>query len=316
MAYRQFEINIQDLQTFAAVAECESFSEAAKSLGKTQPSVSNRIKLLEEKLQRQLILRDNKSVSLTDEGRRFQEYASKLITEMAVLHDEFHAKSKQRQSTVRLSLPMMIGTAMIGSVIEQFHQQHPNIKIILEDDTRENCVQHVIDGKSHLAFISSSAIPENVDYKAVASRNCYAITSHDHPLAKNKAASFAEILKYPVLSPDIHMDLRREIQAEAEQRGIKVSLAPEASGVTSYFSLLAMAASGQGVAILTSTLIPPSFMSILGITEIADCQFTRTFGLVTAKGRKLSPSAKLFRDYLVKVGEQIESERQSTVDSS
>ena len=61
-----FGISVQDLQVFLAVAERLSFKEAASDLGKSQPSVSNRIKLLEEKIQTQLFLRNSQSVQLTE----------------------------------------------------------------------------------------------------------------------------------------------------------------------------------------------------------------------------------------------------------
>ncbi len=301
MAFRQFDINIQDLQTFLAVAECSSFSDAALMMGKSQPAISNRIKLLEEKLQRQLITRDTKSVRLTDEGKRLLTHAVNLVEKMAILHDEFHEKGGNRKSIVRVYSPIMISAASMRSAIKEFEVQNPQITIEYIDDTPARCIQSVIDGKSDVAVIVEVPLPPNAEFRPLFKDNCQAISAADHPLARKKSASLSEILEYPILSPDMYMVLRQEIIVEAEKRDAKITFVPEAFGVTNFVSLLAMASSDMGVAINSTNFIPTSFEGVVGITDIEGCKFERTFGLVTATGRRLSPPAGLFCEHMARI---------------
>ena len=309
MRFRQFDITIQDLQVFLAVAECSSFSGAAKLVGKSQPSVSSRIKQLEERLQIQLFVRDVKSVRLTKKGERFQSDAVMLVDEMAKLHDKYHEKGSRRKSVVSVCSPIMIGSTIVKASTNQFQSGNPGVLLKFADDTPDNCVQRVLDGKSDVAVIPSMDLPQSVDFRLVFTDICKVISAPDHPLTRNPTASLADVLKYPILSPDTHKEIRKSLQIEAGKRNIKVTLVPAAYGVTNYMSLISMASSDLGVAITSAKFIPEPFQQGIGITKIDDCKLTRAFGVVTAKDKTPSASVKLFCDYLANIGSLMELAR-------
>lgn len=309
MRFRQFNITIQDLQVFLAVAECLSFSGAAKLVGKSQPSVSSRIIKLEQRLRTQLFLRDANSVRLSDEGKRFQIDAVNLVDEMANLHDKYHEKGERRKSVVRVCSPIMIGLTVAKVSADQFQERNPGIMLKFADDTPENCVQRVIDGTSDVAVVPLIDLPPNADFRLVFTDICNAISAPDHPLTRSKSADIAEILKYPILCPDSHIEIRKNLQIEADKRNIKISFVPEAFGITNYMSLISMASSNLGVAITSAKFIPEPFQQGIGITKIDGCRLTRAFGLVTDNDRKPSASVKGFCDYLAKIGSLMEIAR-------
>lgn len=60
-----------ELKIFKHVAELQSVSKAAEKLGYVQPNVSQRIKNLENELGVQLFMRNNRGVTLTEEGKNY-----------------------------------------------------------------------------------------------------------------------------------------------------------------------------------------------------------------------------------------------------
>ena len=58
-------LDLDQLQSFCAIADCGSFTEAARRVHKTQSAVSMQIKRLEGRLGHPLLTRDGRSVSLT-----------------------------------------------------------------------------------------------------------------------------------------------------------------------------------------------------------------------------------------------------------
>ena len=70
------------LETFLAVIEYQNYSKAAESLNVTQPTVTARIKNLEDELNCKLFKREGKYVVLSNEGRVFVEYATSILTYM------------------------------------------------------------------------------------------------------------------------------------------------------------------------------------------------------------------------------------------
>lgn len=72
-------MDIQVLKTFVTLAECRHFTYAAEKLHITQSTVTKRIADLELELEKQLFLRTNKSVSLTNEGEILYNYAIRIL---------------------------------------------------------------------------------------------------------------------------------------------------------------------------------------------------------------------------------------------
>jgi len=73
-------MELRVLEYFLAVARKESISKAAESLHLSQPTLSRQIRDLEEELGKQLLIRGNRRVTLTDEGRLLQKRAEEIVS--------------------------------------------------------------------------------------------------------------------------------------------------------------------------------------------------------------------------------------------
>lgn len=72
-------MDIDQLKTFVKIVELKSYSKAAMSLHISQPTVSTRIRALEEELKQKLLHRQSKIIQLTPAGEYFFEHAQKII---------------------------------------------------------------------------------------------------------------------------------------------------------------------------------------------------------------------------------------------
>lgn len=94
-------MDLKQLQYFVVCAQTGSFSEAAKNLYSTQPSVSKVIKGLEDTLGMQLFERLPRGIRLTVQGKKVYQYASKIINEIDVLEN---MASRGMTKWIRISL--------------------------------------------------------------------------------------------------------------------------------------------------------------------------------------------------------------------
>jgi DNA-binding transcriptional LysR family regulator len=69
----------RQLETFVAVVERRSFSQAAERLGVTQPAVSLQIQALEKRLGTKLLDRSGRRVEPTEAGMRLYRGAQRLL---------------------------------------------------------------------------------------------------------------------------------------------------------------------------------------------------------------------------------------------
>ena len=93
--------NMQDrldtLAIFVAVAEQQSFAEAARQLSRSPSSVTRAVSALEERLQTRLLNRTTRSVALTDAGLRYLESCRRLLS----AYDELEAKNTGERAEPR-----------------------------------------------------------------------------------------------------------------------------------------------------------------------------------------------------------------------
>ena len=94
-------MDLKQLQYFVACAQTGSFSDAAKILYSTQPSVSKVIKSLEDTLGMQLFERLPRGICLTVQGQKFYQYACRITNEIDVLEN---MASRGMTKWVRISM--------------------------------------------------------------------------------------------------------------------------------------------------------------------------------------------------------------------
>ncbi|MBE6985399.1 MAG: LysR family transcriptional regulator [Ruminococcaceae bacterium] len=121
-------MEIRNLRTFLQVAEQNSFTAAANTLGYSQSTVSFQIKQLEDELACLLFDRINHTLTLTDRGRELLEYAQKVLR----LTDEFKqniVSTNEPEGTVHIVSPDSVCEAMMMTNYTDFYNQYPNIKL-------------------------------------------------------------------------------------------------------------------------------------------------------------------------------------------
>ncbi len=115
------------LQTFLVIAEGNSFSEASRKLGLSQPTVSDHVRKLEKAVGHRLFVRDTHSVALTLEGEAMVAFARSIleINERARRH---FAGTKLR-GRLRFGASEDLVSSWLPEVLRAFMQEHPLVDL-------------------------------------------------------------------------------------------------------------------------------------------------------------------------------------------
>jgi len=119
------------ISVFAAVVDAGTFAAAADAVGMSPPGVSRAIARLEKRLGIRLFNRTTRSVSLTDEGRRFYE---QVVPHLAGLEEAAIAASGHASAVrgrLRVNLDPVCYRAILGPDLDQFMDTHPELEIEL-----------------------------------------------------------------------------------------------------------------------------------------------------------------------------------------
>lgn len=124
------------LQTFVAIADTGTFTDAAKRVHRTQSAVSMQIKRLEDLLGRQVFVREGRVVSLTHDGEILLGYARRILR----AHQEALAAFVQSdlQGTVRFGTVDEYAVAFLPAILARFAETHPLVHVEVVCDTTMN----------------------------------------------------------------------------------------------------------------------------------------------------------------------------------
>ena len=295
----RFDISLEDLQTFIAVANLGGIGRAARHLNLSQPSVSNRIRRLEDKLKVKLMDRAARGIILTEHGEQLQEQAVEVLVGLNDLLQRFHVTGAEVRRPVKLAVATPMVQMKLPWVLNSFQKAQPNTVVHVYEQLFDETVDTLVSGKCELALMTCEALPDILDFETVILDDSAIVVSRTHPLAKSGKVSLADALEYPVLLPKTLYPPLNPIYKAVASRGLFMRLAPEAEGVRHPLTLMAMAAAGLGIVIFPKSFVPPEFSGVISVLDISDCDIPRHLGLTWIRSRRLSPQAEAFRAFVM-----------------
>jgi Transcriptional regulator len=127
---------IHAMQLFLRVAELESFSRAADTLGLPKGSVSRQIQALENHLGCRLLHRTTRRVQLTQDGMVYYERAKDLLSNLEELDSMFQSDPTSVSGRLRVDMPVGVARNLVIPRLPAFLQHYPGIELELSSSDR------------------------------------------------------------------------------------------------------------------------------------------------------------------------------------
>lgn len=120
-------MDIEILRSFLAVVDVGGFSKAEKRVNRAQSTISRHIGILEDRLERRLLDRDNRNFTLTKYGERYVEYARRIVA----LDDEARAAMNMdaNMSLIRVGIPEDFFDFSLPTLLQKFAKQEGDITL-------------------------------------------------------------------------------------------------------------------------------------------------------------------------------------------
>ena len=123
--------NLDDVLIFVKVAQFESISRAARSLGMPISTVSRRLSVLESKLGVSLLRRTTRRVTLTGQGREYFNQCREPLTLLEEAERVLTLGQKTPEGMLRISVPVVLGREPFLDFLSRFLKAQPRIRIDL-----------------------------------------------------------------------------------------------------------------------------------------------------------------------------------------
>lgn len=283
------KFSLSDLEAFVAVADLASFRRAAEAVHLSQPALSRRVAKLEEALGVLLFERTTRSVSLTAVGREFSRKARALLgdLEQALLGMDEIAATRAGEVTVAC-VPSAAYYYLPG-FIKRYRERFPRIRVRVVDEAANAVLTAVIRGEADFGIDFIGAQEPELDFEAILEEPFVAACRRDHPLAKKRKVTWAELGRYDYMTVSRSSGNRLLVDNALARTADRPRWSCETRHVA---TLLGLVEAGLGVAAVPRLALPSGRHPAIANVPIVQPRVTRTLGLIRRRNRALSPAAE------------------------
>ena len=117
------------LKTFYQIAKYGSFTKASLGLNITQPSLSRKIMILEERMHLKLFYRENRGISLTEDGLQWFNTIEEIYRNIEDTELKISKKSQEPQGHIKIASTIGFVSLYLSPVLKDFLDTYQNINL-------------------------------------------------------------------------------------------------------------------------------------------------------------------------------------------
>jgi DNA-binding transcriptional LysR family regulator len=284
-------MDLHGLQVFRAVATENSFSRAARRLGRSQPAISLAVQRLESELGERLIDRLGKDLRLTDAGtlvldfaRRFENLRGELLTALAERRDNAAGRLTigANESTTLYLLPHLA----------RYRKRYPRVRVQVRRSLSSRIPSELIDGDLELGVISYQPADDRVASRVIYSDHLAFVVSPQHRLSRRKTVSIAELGMEIFIAHNVVSPYRDVVEREFQRLRVPLNRDVEMPTVETIRKLVQQ---NEGVAFLPRMCVEEEIREgALREVRVKELRVERKIHLVYPSHRTLSHAAQAF----------------------
>lgn len=169
-------MNLQYLKAFYVTVQLNSISKAAKQLHLTQPGLSMQIQSLEKDLEVSLLIRSNKGVKLTEEGKIVFDYANTILSMQDNIERDLKSL-KSNKNELLLGSCKAVGEYALPCSIYIFKQDFKDVDINFNISNTEGVIKNLLDRTVNIGITHGNMKSDNIKTDLIASDHLLLVTS-------------------------------------------------------------------------------------------------------------------------------------------
>ncbi len=289
-------VTLRQLEILEAVARCGSFSRASTELHLSQPAVSMQIKQLEKTLGLPLFEHMGKRILLTQAGQEVLGSCHVIEHELADLEQTLANIQGLKGGTLTVSAA---STASVFSarLMALFRHQYPDVRISLNVVNRETLLRHLTDNSIDLVIMGQP--PEGSDLVAqpFMDNPLVVIAATGHPLAEIRDIPLARLIEEPLVGREQGSGTRGALEKFLADHGLPLKVAME---MNKNEAIKQAVEAGLGLGVVSLHTVQAELASgQLCVLDVQGFPLKRQWFLVQREGKRLSPAAQAFAQFVL-----------------
>lgn len=250
-------MDIKSLQIFVHLSQSLHFSKTALAMHVSPSTLSRLIQRMEEELGATLLIRDNRSVLLTEAGIAFKQFSLQQIEQWELLKHTISQGTNELEGEINIYCSVTAAYSHLPPILERFRRNHPNVDIKLTTGDSAVGIEQIMQNQVDFAI---TAYPDNFPSRMHFSQLGeipLSIIAPTIPCAVTQLIKQAPIdwKSVPFILPE-HGAIRRRF--DTWFRALKVGKPQIYAKVAGHEALMSMIALGCGVGIVPDVVIENS----------------------------------------------------------
>jgi len=294
-------VTFRQLKVFQAVARNLSYTQAAQVLHLSQPAVSMQVKQLEENIGLPLFEHLGKKIYLTDAGREFYGYAQELSRLLDEADEVMESLKGVRSGRLRVSVAST-ANSFATRLLARFSHLHGDVTISLDVTNRRSLLDQLQNNETDLVIMGRPPAELDLITEPFMDNPLVVIAPPTHPLADEANIPMEALQQETFVVREAGSGTRIAMERFFSEQGIRLTTGME---MTSNEAIKQAVEAGLGLGIVSvHTLELEMETGRLSILHAENFPILRHWYLVYRQGKRLSPVAQAFRDYVLSFGNE------------
>ncbi len=177
-------LDTHQLNVFLVAAETLNFTQAARLLHMSQPSVSQHIQSLEQSFAQPLFVRLGRHIELTDAGEALLPLAREMVNRSILIEETMKSLEGEVHGHLLVGCSTTPGKYILPKLLADFHNIYPMVKVSCNVAAQDVAFRMLCEGDAHIAMISEPYMTcRGVEARQFMVDPVILIVPFDHPWA-------------------------------------------------------------------------------------------------------------------------------------
>lgn len=233
----------------------KNFSETAKALHMSQPSVSLQIRQLEESLDTKLFNRTTKKVYLTPAGELLFNSAKNILKQVNDTKKEIKQLEQSVHGNLLIGASLTIGEYILPYLFGEFKRKYPNVNIVLKIYNSQQIAEKLDDEEINLGFIESMISYPQFVQEAFLDDELMVISSDHIPDATDSEILIEKLFSLPLILREEGSGTRQVIEESLRKYNVNPAKLKVILELENTESIKSSVESGMGISIISKVAV-------------------------------------------------------------
>ena len=292
-------MNLQHLRYFLAVARNGGFTQAAREMHVTQPTVSSGVADLERSLGVQLFNRDSRHVALTTEGRLLLSYAVQIEDLLEEAGERLERRDLEPGEDFQFGAIDAAVIYLLPDILKEYMRSYPGVALKTQVAPSRYLVEDLLMNRSEFALIHLPYGHPKIDTVPIYRDEMPLVVGADHRFADRREVDLAEVVEEPLILFHADSVSRKVVDEKLAEAGLALGAVME---LRSPEAMRKLVEAGLGISFLPQLAVRESIAGGALVTvAVKGVSFEREIGVAWRRGRYFGQAVRLMLEAVFEV---------------